>query len=266
MFKTNHLKFWKPFISFSILFLSILLLREYGEALLLKNNINTFSVHTLFKLSANLILIAGAYIFINKNNLSALAGLEKVKLKKAGLLVFPLLFLVLLNVLLMDTLNSDNLSTANLIIFIIYCCSIGMSEELCLRGFIQSHFIHHFGSTKKGMVLAVFLAALFFGFAHFLSFDKGIYGEISQATFATFIGFMFGVLLLITKRIYPLIIIHAIIDFVAKLDTVGLSIKASIIEPMSIENSILVTLLVLPCLIYGIVLMTKYKTTISQIA
>lgn len=258
-------KFWNQLVLFIVTFLSVLILREFGENLLLENDITSYNTHTLLKLSANIILILFSFFLIKKNNLSELAGLKNTKLKKARLLIFPLLFLVLLNVLLMDNL-SENIMFSNVFLLIIYCISIGFSEELSLRGFLQSHLIKHLQQSRKGTFTAIFLAALFFGIAHFLSFDKGLYGEISQAFFATFIGIMFGVLLLITKRIYPLIVIHAIIDFVAKIDTLGIPIEAKITEPMSIENSILVTLLVLPCLIYGVVLMTKYKTTISQIA
>jgi membrane protease YdiL (CAAX protease family) len=119
--------------------------------------------------------------------------------------------------------------------------------------------IKRFGKTKRNIILSVFASALFFGFIHLIKFDKGIYGELSQVFFATFIGVMFGFLLVITKRIYPLIIIHAIIDFVAKLDATGVPIKQKIAEPTSVENAILTTLLVLPCLIYGIFLMKKYR-------
>jgi len=263
--KINTSQFWKPLLLFIVIFLAIIILREYGEKLLLKNDITSFKAHTLLKLGANIILTFISSLFIKKNALLELAGLGKSKLKKVGLLVFPLLFLVLLNLLLMNDLSDENLMISNLLLFTIYCVSIGFSEELGLRGFLQSHLINHIGQTKKGVILSVFLAALFFGVAHFLSFDKGLYGEISQAAFATFIGVMFGVLLLITKRIYPLIIIHAVIDFAAKLDAVGVPIEEKITEPMSIENSILVTLLVLPCLIYGIILMVKYKTTIAHV-
>ena len=68
---------------------------------------------------------------------------------------------------------------------------------------------------------------------------------------------MFGVVLLLTKRIYPIIIIHAIIDFFAKLDAVGMPKKISESKAMDLETSILITLIVLPCLIYGLVLLKK---------
>ena len=72
---------------------------------------------------------------------------------------------------------------------------------------------------------------------------------------------MFGTLLVVTKRLYPLIIIHALIDFVAKLDSTGVPIKQKITESTSIENAVFITLVILPCLIYGLFLMKKYKLT-----
>jgi len=166
-------------------------------------------------------------------------------------------YLVLLNVLLMDDVNTNKL-IPNIFLLLLHTLSIGFAEELSIRGFLQSHFIRQFGNSKKNIILSVFGAAIIFGLLHFIKFDKGIYGELSQFCFATFIGVTFGSILVITKSIYPLIIVHTIIDFAAKLDSTGLSINAGPTEVMSVENAIIISLLTLPCLLYGIFLMKKY--------
>jgi hypothetical protein len=236
------------------------MVREYFSHQLIEKGIDSYQTHTFLSIGANLILILLSYFLIKKNGLIKIAGLKGTKLEKVYLLIFPLVFLVLLNVFLMDNINTDIL-IPNILVLLIYSISIGFAEELSIRGFLQSHLIHHFGKTKKNIILSVFASALFFGAIHLMNFDKGIYGELSQVCFATFIGVMFGFLLVITKRIYPLIIIHAIIDFVAKLDSTGIPIKEKISESMSVENSVFIVLLALPCLIYGIFLMKKYKLT-----
>ena len=53
------------------------------------------------------------------------------------------------------------------------------------------------------------------------TFDKGLFGEIAQVGYALFIGLAFGATLYLTKRIYPLILVHAFIDFFSKIEAVG---------------------------------------------
>jgi membrane protease YdiL (CAAX protease family) len=260
-FKTNQTmtkkQFWKQLLLFVVALLLILLTREYFSLQLIENGIESYQTHTFLSIGANIILILISVFFIKKNGLAKIAGIKGTTLKKWYLLIFPL-YLVLLNAITLDDINTDIL-IPNILILLIYSISIGIAEELSIRGFLQSHLINHFGKTKKNIVLSVFASSLFFGLIHLVNFDKGIYGELSQVCFAMFVGVMFGFLLVITKRIYPLIIIHTIIDFVAKLDSTGLPIKEKISKPESLENAIFIMALALPCLLYAIFLMKKQK-------
>ncbi|CAL2087029.1 CPBP family intramembrane glutamic endopeptidase [Tenacibaculum sp. 190524A02b] len=250
-------KFWKQLLQFITILITIILLREYCIKELLEKGMNDYQTHTLLSTIANSILIIFSYIFIKKNKLTDLAGLNKaIKPQKVYLLIIPLLYLTLLNLLIMDDLDPNKLLSLELLVFIIYCISIGLAEELSIRGFLQSHLIKYMGNTKKKIIQSVMLASFFFGLLHILKFNKGLYGELSQVVFAMFIGVLFGVLLLIVKRIYPLIIMHALIDFIGGLDTIGLP-KKEISSIMSLENAIIISLLVLPCLVYAIILMKK---------
>ncbi|MCB0443898.1 MAG: CPBP family intramembrane metalloprotease [Flavobacterium sp.] len=251
-------EFWIQIIAFVISLLAILFTREFISYQLIQNGIESYRIHISISIVANLVLILVSYFFIKKNGLYKIAGIKSTRLQKWYLLIFPLVYLVLLNALFLDDLNTD-LLFPNIGFLFIYALSIGISEELNIRGFLQSHLINRFGNTKKNIVLSVIATSFFFGILHLINFNKGLYGELSQVCFATFIGVMFGALLIITKRIYPLIIIHSIIDFVAKLDSTGVPIKQKVSEPTSIENAALSMLLVLPCLIYGLFLMKRYK-------
>ncbi|WP_350287002.1 CPBP family intramembrane glutamic endopeptidase [uncultured Croceitalea sp.] len=253
----NKTLFWKQFLIFALAFFLVLYLRSFIASELIEHKITSYKAHTLLGLVINALLIALSYFFIRKNQLEKLAGLKDLKAKKKYLLIFPVVYLILLNVLISDDIDLDKF-VPNLLLFTIYALSIGFAEELSIRGFIQSLMIRFFGKNKKGVVFSVLASALFFGLIHILKFDKGLYGELSQVFFATFIGLMFGFLLLIVKRIYPLIIAHALIDFVAKLDRVGWPIEEQSTEAMSFENAVIIVLLVLPCLIYGIFLAKKY--------
>ena len=258
---TKH--FWNQLTLFIVGLLLLLVVREYFSLQLIKNGIESYRIHTLVGISANILLIGISYFFIKKNGLLHIAGLKGTKLKKWHLLIFPLIYVAGLNVLTMDDVNTDVL-LPNILILLLYSLSVGISEELSIRGFLQSHFIHYFGKTEKNIRLSVFAAALFFGIIHLINFDKGIYGEVSQVLFATFIGVMFGFLLVVTKRIYPLIIVHAIIDFVADLDSAGIPIKEKISMATSIDNAFYIVVLALPCLLYGIYLMKKHPLVIEK--
>ena len=255
-------QFWNQLLLFVVALLLILLTREYFFQYLIENGIESYKTHTFLSIGANLILIFISLFFIRKNKLEKIAGIKGTKLKRWYLIIFPLIYLVLLNAFIMDDINTDIL-LPSILFLLIYSISIGFAEELSIRGFMQSHLINYLGNTKKNIIFSVFSSALFFGLIHLVNFDKGIYGELSQVCFATFIGVMFGFLFVITKRIYPLIIVHAIIDFVAKLDSTGIPIKEKISESMSIENAIFIGLLALPCFLYGIFLMKKYELTES---
>ncbi|SEK31523.1 hypothetical protein SAMN04487910_0231 [Aquimarina amphilecti] len=250
-------KFWNQLILFVIAILTILLSREYFSDLLIEKGVDSYQIHTFLNIGSNLLLIIVSILLILKNGLSKIAGIKETKLKRWYLLLFPLVYLVLLNLLLIDEINTVLLAP-NVLVFAIYALSIGFAEELSLRGFLQSYLIKHLGSTKKNIILSVLISSLFFGLLHIINFDNGFYGELSQIIYATFIGVMFGTLLVVTKRIYPLIIIHAIIDFVGDFETIGLPVKKTVSESGSLENAILITLLISPCLLYGIFLMKKY--------
>lgn len=243
-------------IALFTLFVAILLvINNFIKEYLLGNNITSYNIHLGVKIASNCVLGIVSFLAAKKLNLIELGGLSKVKPKKLWTLIFPLLFLVLLNGLFLDSI--PNFSTLNIILLAIYCLSIGVSEELSLRSVLLPLIANYFGNHRKAKIKAVFLSALIFGLLHLIKYDKGLYGEISQVFFATFIGIMFGAILLVIKRVYPLIIIHAIIDFVAKLDAISNPVKEIASNPMDLESAILTILLTLPCLIYGIYIIKK---------
>ncbi len=241
---------------FVLLLILILIIRTYISQQLIKNGINSYQTHSYLGISANMFMILLSYIFIRKNKLLEIGGLHGNFFNKWLLLIFPLVYLVLLNAIFTDKINTNSIFQ-NLLILLLYVLSVGFAEELSIRGFIQSHLIKFYGHSKKNIVLSILAASVFFGLLHLFKYDKGLYGELSQIFYATFIGIMFGTILVITQRIYPLIIIHAIIDFAAKIDLMGLPVTEKTIDPISFGNSLLIIMLVLPCLIYAIFLMRK---------
>lgn len=222
---------------------------------------NSFIGTYLIKSGFNFIYVLGAYWGIKKYQLITLGGLGKAPLKNWWLLLFPL-YLVVLN---FDTdLDFSSIPASRYAALALYTLSIGFSEEYLLRSFLQSGLLKRYGITKKGIVWSVVGAALVFGLLHLVKFDKGLFGEIGQVCFATFIGVMFGAILLRTHKIWPLVIIHALIDYAAKIDELPIVNEISETTKEVTESTgneigglIAIVLITLPCLIYGLVLLKK---------
>ncbi|WP_452223657.1 CPBP family intramembrane glutamic endopeptidase [Lacinutrix chionoecetis] len=203
---------------------------------------------------------------IKRYRLIDLAGLgKKFKFKNWFLLLFPL-YLVILNIPYPEDINLEGVTVLNYVLLVAWSISVGFSEELMLRGFTQSMLLTKYGRTKKGIYFSVIGAAMIFGLLHLLKFDKGLYGEISQVFFATFIGTMFGAILLRTNKLWPLIVLHALIDLAGNLDK--LERKENLLDTtngvtastVGMADALILTIVVIPCFIYGLILLRKVKT------
>jgi membrane protease YdiL (CAAX protease family) len=90
------------------------------------------------------------------------------------------------------------------------CAAIGFSEELVTRGYLLPRFERLLGSAWKSIVLTAFLFALWHVY-------QGMYGFLH----AGFLGLLFGVVFWWFRRIWPLAVCHALIDWLAITRTFG---------------------------------------------
>ena len=259
----------QPFIVIA-LFLIGFLIMDYFEkiALELMTEDNVINISTKYSIISafNILYTLISYWLIKKYKLIDLAGLGKHPLKNWFLLLFPL-YIVLLNLPDPGEIDFSSISMINYIVAVVWVLSIGFSEEYMLRGFIQSILLKYYSKSKTKLVLSVVGAAMIFGVLHLVKFDKGIYGEISQVLYATFIGTMFGALLLRTHKIWPLIILHALIDLSGNLEYFQSSqivVNMSSQSQASLEDSMVNVLILLPCFIYGLFLLRKVKVEDAQ--
>ncbi|MDG1884383.1 MAG: hypothetical protein P8I71_02925 [Flavobacteriaceae bacterium] len=88
---TKH--FWNQLTLFIVGLLLLLVVREYFSLQLIKNGIESYRIHTLVGISANILLIGISYFFIKKNGLLHIAGLKGTKLKNGIYLFFRLFML-----------------------------------------------------------------------------------------------------------------------------------------------------------------------------
>ncbi len=85
--------------------------------------------------------------------------------------------------------------------------SAAFGEEMFFRGFIITRLESTFGGVKFASVIAVILAAAFFGYVHM--YYQGMRGFVTTGA----IGLAFGVMFLLFKRnLYPVILVHGIVD------------------------------------------------------
>lgn len=240
-------------ISVFVLFLTaITFLKQLSISYLIEHYAIDYTNTLLVKIIFNIVLTAVSFYFIKTSNLLKPAGLTNIKPNKTKFVIIGSAYLILLNLLFADDIV--NATFLNILLLLVYCLSVGFAEEMSIRGFLQSALSNFFSNQKKAIVIA----SLIFGVLHLIRFDKGIYGELSQILFATFIGIMFGAILVITKRIYPLIIAHALIDFAGGIDALGKSLSLKSIEPTSLTSALVIVVLVSPCLFYGLFLMKKH--------
>jgi len=256
--KTNTMKKKERIrvVGFVLFMVFFVLVKTFTKDYLLSKHVNGYNAHMLVGTMFNLVLSLVSIAFVRRFSLQKLGGLSDVTLNKPKLLVFPLLFLPILNVLFMDEIPDFPL--INLCLLTLYCVSIGFAEELSIRSVLLPLLVRREQDSEKGVFKAVLLSSLFFGLLHLIHFNKGIYGEFAQVFFATFIGFMFGALLIVVKRVCPLIIIHAVIDFFAKIDGLGKEVKPMVYDPMDLFSSVFSVLLTLPCFVYGYVILKRY--------
>ncbi len=83
-------------------------------------------------------------------------------------------------------------------------------EEMFFRGFIITRLQSVFSGVKFASVIAVILAAAFFGYVHM--YYQGMRGFVTAGA----IGIAFGATFLLMKRnLYPVILVHGLVDTLA---------------------------------------------------
>lgn len=242
----------------AFLMTTLMVFKSYG-AVIFESLLNTGDIYFDKHLTKTLINCCVGLIALKMINLSGhqhTIGLKGRNIFAFHWAMFPLTYAIFINLVGMDSIAS--ISTNQLFILLAYSLSVGFVEELCLRGFVQHELIRYLGEGKTTVIKSIIISAVLFGLLHLFNFDKGIYGEITQLAYASFIGLAFGATLYLTKRIYPLIVIHALIDFFGKFDSIG--IDYPIERQLTGGGSIIIIFMLSPYLLYAFYLFSKIKT------
>jgi membrane protease YdiL (CAAX protease family) len=138
----------------------------------------------------------------------------------------------------------------------IYVITVGFAEEALVRGIFLRAI------KPKGVLKAALLSSLIFGLMHFANLLMGadLGNTLTQVIYATLIGIAFSGTLIYTGSIYPLIIIHTLVDLFPRLEDVS-----EVSRSISLTNALIMIGVQIPFAIYGFwLLRQRMKSTIKQ--
>ena len=153
------------------------------------------------------------------------------RVKKAAVLPFTVAFLVCVNNFPFIGVFSGNVvykSGESAIIFILYCLSVGVSEEFVFRGVILPLFLLKFEKNPRRDFLATLCSAALFSLCHLGNlFGGASIGETALQVGYTFLtGAMFGAVMIYSENV----ILPSFLHFVYDLGGLSLSYKVGILE------------------------------------
>ncbi|MBC8756376.1 CPBP family intramembrane metalloprotease [Kordia sp. YSTF-M3] len=259
----SNTKTISPYL-FTILLLSIIGLVGFIplENFLLSCSFSSFQAEYIHLLAKTSVLALLGYVLIKKWNLTVISGLSTKYAWKFSYLNLIPAYLMLLGIASVLSADFTNIELPNVILLLLSFLGVGFFEEFLFRGVLQSLFLKKYSSLKSGIFLGTFIPAFAFGLFHLVNIspDEPIVPVLIQVIFATLIGFFFGVLLLKTNKLMPLVITHALINFFFSLQFLP-NFKSEVAEEPASITSIIICL---PLFIIALFLLKKIDKTEVQ--
>lgn len=258
--KTISPYFFTAILLFVIWFINFIPLEDF----LLSYSLSSFHVEYINLFVNTSVLGLLGYILIKKWNLTVIAGLSTKYSWKFKYLNFIPVYLMFLGIASIISADLTKIELPNIILLLFSCLGVGFFEEFLFRGVLQSLFLKKYISLKSGIFLGTFIPALAFGLFHLVNIFQGgpIVPVLIQVVFATFIGFFFGVLLLKTNKMIPLVIAHALINFFFSIQFLPNFVNEATPEPEAASMTSII--ICLPLLIIALFLLKKIDKTEVQ--
>jgi membrane protease YdiL (CAAX protease family) len=202
------------------------------------NNFGLEDIRTLIVNGALSILIV---LFIILNKLGEYFGLTNIPKPKKYLYFVPLVILMLVN--LIGGINIQN-TASEIVIYMLSMVLIGFLEEIIFRGFLFQMM------AKDSVKVAVIVTSITFGIGHIINLLNGaeLVPTLLQICYAIAIGYLFAVILVKSKSLWPQIITHSVVNALSIFNTEN--IVTTYISP--------VILIIVP-LIYAVYLNKKIE-------
>lgn len=191
------------------------------------------------------------------------AGFTSPKQWKALWLAWPLLLFTLIN--FEEGIVIDTSRPLLILLHLLTTLSTGWVEEVLCRGVVVTALLQKWGRSRKGIYLSVLDSSVLFGAVHlanFLTGRKPLINTMTQITFAIFFGVIFAACLLRNRTIWPVILLHAAVDWAGTLHEIAVGGGLRLTIPaMSLENAAVSILISLPLFLYGLFILRKVEPT-----
>ncbi len=234
-------------IAAAIGFLFLLLLPF--EGIFRAFHVSEFYVVSLGDLLKNLIIMACAIMLIYRFGYQSIAGSTTWRTKNTFLIIIPFYFVLAgpIQYMLLDY-EFDAIQATEVLVLFLSMLSVGFSEELVFRGFILPHLIAG-TNPSHSLVAPISISALLFGVLHFLnllSADSDVMTVFAQVIYASMFGVAFGIILLRTGSIFPLGLLHGLINFSSNIHDLPGGLEPANIDDFKIWEAVLSIAIVIP--------------------
>ncbi len=173
------------------------------------NNLGLEDIRTLIVNGVLSILIV---LFIVLNKLEEYFGLTNIPKPKKYLYFVPLVILMLVN--LIGGINIQN-TASEIVIYMLSMVLIGFLEEIIFRGFLFQMM------AKDSVKAAVIVTSITFGIGHIINLLNGaeLVPTLLQICYAIATGYLFAVILVKSKSLWPQIITHSVVNALSIFNT-----------------------------------------------
>lgn len=166
---------------------------------------NNFGLEDARTLIANIILTVLIVMFVLLNKLGEYLGLTHFPKPKQYLYFIPLVMLMSVN--LIGGINIE-LSIIEIVIYMLSMVCVGFLEEIIFRGFLFQMM------AKDNIKAAIIVTSITFGIGHIINLLNGaeLIPTLLQICYAIATGYLFAVILVKSKSIWPQIITHSVVN------------------------------------------------------
>lgn len=167
--------------------------------------LNKFGMYDWQTMTVNIGLSLLIILFIIIFKLGNYFGLTKFPNPKKFLYFVPLIILMSIN--LWGGIRIEN-SISEIIFYMISMIFVGFLEEIIFRGFLFKMM------SKDNLKSAIIVTSLTFGAGHIINLLNGssFIPTLIQIIYATAIGYLFAVILVKGKSLWPCIITHSVVN------------------------------------------------------
>lgn len=160
------------------------------------------------------------------------------------------------------TLTIDTSQPVLIMLYVLLYASVGFFEEILFRGVVLTLMLRKWGSTRRGVYLAVLVSSSIFGILHLVNLIMGrrtLLSTAAQILYGTFFGVFFAACFLRNKTIWPVIFSHALFDLCGNFNAIAVGGVFGQVKETTPQEAVVAGLVTLPLMLYGLFLLRKMK-------